>query len=488
MSMIEYPFDPTAIDTMVISGERCQARSDKTIEVFDSATGLAITRVPRGDRADVDRAMESAREAGRGPWRTLSLIERAAALHRIAGLIRERGTFLAQVECVDVGKPLSQALRDVRRAADYFDFYAGVADKLHGESVPLGADQFCFTVLEPVGVTGHIVPWNYPLSTVARGLGPALACGNTAVVKPAEQTSLSTIVLAGLVLDAGLPAGVVNVVTGLGDEAGAALASHPDLGHLTFTGSVPTGRAAMQSAAASVAGLTLELGGKSPVVVMADADLDEAARGLVRGIFFNAGQICTAGSRLVVERPVHGLLVKALVAQADALTLDHGLRDPEMGPLVSAKQLDRVAGFVERAGAAGIELATGGRAATLNEFSAGAFFEPTILDNVPTDAEIAQEEIFGPVLTVHPVADLDEAIAVSNATRFGLAAGIYTHDVSSALRFARDVEAGQVFINGYLKGGDTVPFGGMKQSGFGREKGLAALHNYCAVKVVTASI
>ncbi len=482
---ILYPEEIASLDRMIIAGEPVPAQSGAMLDVLDPATNLAVGQIPAGSAEDVDRAVRDAKAALKGPWRAVTPTARSQLLRRVAEEIRARAELFGRMECIDVGKPYNQALRDVLRGADYFDYFAGLADKLQGESIPLDRDRICFTLLEPVGVTAHIVPWNYPFSTVCRGLAPALACGNTAVIKPAEQTSLTTLLLGRLLIEIGLPPGAVNVVTGLGAAAGAPLAAHPDVAHVTFTGSVETGRSVMRAAAAPLAGVTLELGGKSPVVVLDDADLDKAAAGVVRGIFFNAGQICTAGSRLVVERSAHASLLEKLTAKAKTLKLDHGLRDPEMGPLVSQEQRARVTGFVERAKDSGIQVVTGGAAVQPPGLEAGAFFQPTILDRVPVDAEIAQEEVFGPVLTVHPVEDLDEAIAVANATRFGLVAGIYSQDVSKALRFARDAEAGQIFINGYLQAGDTVPFGGYKESGIGREKGAAAMGNYCQIKAVT---
>lgn len=482
---IAYPTEIKSLDRMIIGGELVPAQSGLALDVFDPATSLVVGRIPAGAADDVDRAARDAKAALKGPWRDLTPTARSELLRRVAAEIRVRAELFGRLECIDVGKPYNQALRDVLRGADYFDYYAGLSDKLHGESIPLDRNRLCFTVLEPVGVTAHIVPWNYPFSTVCRGLAPALACGNSAVVKPAEQTSLTTLLLGQIMLEIGLPPGVVNVVTGLGPAAGAPLAAHPDVAHVTFTGSVETGRSVMRGAATPLASVTLELGGKSPVVVLGDADLKKAAAGVVRGIFFNAGQICTAGSRLVVERSVHAPLVENLIAMAQALKLDHGLRDPEMGPLVSQEQRERVAGFVGRAKDSGIEVLTGGAEAHPPGLEAGAFFQPTILDQVPVDAEIAQEEVFGPVLTVHPVDGLDEAIEAANATRFGLVAGIYSQDVSKALRFARDAEAGQIFINGYLQAGDTVPFGGYKESGIGREKSAVAMGNYCQIKAIT---
>ena len=473
---------------MVIGGERVDALSGRRMDTIDPATGQAFADVPEADAADVNRAVASAKQALKGPWRSVSPAERGRILTRIAALIRRDKERLARVETLDCGKPLRESLGDMETAAAYFEYYAGIADKLQGDTIPLGPDFISFTLHEPVGVTAHIIPWNFPLVTTARGLGPALAAGNTAVVKPAEQTPLTALMLADLLGEAGLPAGVYNVVTGYGPEVGAPLCLHPDVAHVTFTGSVPTGKAVMKAAADHVASVTLELGGKSPVVVLADADLDAAVEGTLKAIYSNAGQVCSAGSRLVVERKLHDAMLERLVARAKELTLGHGLDDAPLGPLVSAEQLDRVSGFLNDANKRGISIATGGEPVMVKGLEGGYFFAPTILDQVAVADPLAQDEIFGPVLCVQVVDSPEEAIAVGNSTAYGLVAGIYTSDITRALRFARDIDAGQVFINQYFAGGVATPFGGVKNSGFGREKGLAALNSYFRIKCVTARI
>lgn len=405
--------------------------------------------------------------------------ERAAVLYRLAELIDRNAERLARIEAANVGKPLSQALRDVGRAADYFRFYAGACDKLHGETIPLGPDQTAMTLLEPVGVTAHILPWNYPISTLARGMAPALAAGATVVVKPSELTPFSAVEVAQLATQAGLPDGACNVVLGGGD-VGAALAGHPKIAHVTFTGSTTTGRKVMQAASAPVAGVTLELGGKSPVIVLEDADLDAAAEGVMRGIFFNAGQVCAAGSRLICTRDVHDALLEKLAQKTHAMDFGDPLDNPAIGPLVSAAQLARVEGFVQRAKSQGLTCALGG--ARLDQ--PGYFYPPTIFTDVPSKAEIAREEVFGPVLVTHLCDDAKDALRIANDSPYGLVAGVYTQSHDTALWLARRLEAGQVFVNGFLTGGDTVPFGGVKHSGIGREKGLAGLSAYLAAKSI----
>ncbi len=473
---------------MVIGGEHVDAISRRRMDTIDPATGSAFADVPQADAADVDRAVESAKAALAGPWRAISPAERGRILTRTAALLRRDKDRLARIETLDCGKPLRESLGDLETAAGYFEYYAGMADKLQGDTIPLGPDFVSFTLHEPVGVTAHIIPWNFPLVTTARGIAPALAAGNTAVVKPAEQTPLTALILADLLDEAGLPPGVYNVVTGYGPEVGAPLTAHPDVAHVTFTGSVATGKTVMKAAADHVASVTLELGGKSPVVVLADADLDAAVEGTLKAIYMNSGQVCSAGSRLVVERQLHAAMLERLVTRTNKLAPGHGLDDAPLGPLVSAEQFARVSGFVAGAHRRGLAIATGGGPAAVKGLEGGFFFAPTILDKVAVDDPLSQEEIFGPVLAVQVVDSPEEAIAVGNATPYGLVAGIYTADITRALRFARDIDAGQVFINQYFAGGVATPFGGVKNSGFGREKGLAALSSYFRIKCVTARI
>jgi len=352
----------------------------------------------------------------------------------------------------------------------------------------LGPDFISLTLHEPVGVTAHIIPWNFPLVTTARGVAPALAAGNTAVVKPATQTPLTAMALAGILQEAGLPEGVYNIVTGRGSDIGDHLTGHPDVDHVTFTGSVPTGIGVMKTAAERVTSVTLELGGKSPVVVLADADIDAAVEGTLKAIYLNAGQVCSAGSRLVIERNVHAAMMEKLVARTEALSIDAGIHAPQLGPLVSGGHRNSVSAYVDDAKARGVSVATGGGNVEIEGCEGGYFYAPTILDDVAQEDAVVQEEIFGPVLSVQIVDTPEEALSVANNTPFGLCAGIYTKDVTKAFRFARDIEAGQVFINQYFAGGVPTPFGGTKLSGFGREKGLAALSAYYQVKCITARI
>jgi aldehyde dehydrogenase (NAD+) len=473
---------------MYIGGRHVEAKGRRRIETIDPATGEAFADVPAASPEDVNEAVRDSRRALRGDWRKTTPLNRARILTRVAALIRRDADRLSLIETFDSGKPLGESRGDVETAATYFEYYAGVADKLQGETIPLGPDYISMTLREPIGVTAHIIPWNFPLVTTARGVAPALAAGNTAVVKPATQTPLTAMALADLLTEAGLPAGVYNVVTGHGSEIGDALTGHPEVDHVTFTGSVQTGIDVMKKAAERVTSVTLELGGKSPVVVLADADIDAAVEGTLKAIYLNAGQVCSAGSRLVVERSVHAAMMQKLTVRAAGLRIGHGATAPELGPLISENHRRSVAAYVEGARGRGLSIAAGGQPVNVVGCERGFFYAPTIIDDVVASDPVIQEEIFGPVLCVQIVDSPEEAINVANDTPFGLCAGIYTRDIGKAMRFARDVEAGQVFINQYFAGGVPTPFGGTKLSGFGREKGLAALASYYQVKCVTARI
>ncbi|MGI9290389.1 MAG: aldehyde dehydrogenase family protein [Gammaproteobacteria bacterium] len=473
---------------LLIDGERQPARDGTTFETFDPSTGEVIGTAPAGNRADINDAVGAAKAALTGSWRNMEPKQRGQCLFAIAEHIRAAADDFGMLECLDAGKSISAATQGAHRAADYFVYYGSMCDKLQGDTIPRGRSRLSFTQLEPVGVTGHITPWNVPLATAARGLAPALACGNSVVIKPAEQTPLSTLLLGQIMLEAGLPAGVCNVVTGFGETAGAALAAHPQVDHLTFTGSVATGKSVMRSAADHVAGVTLELGGKSPIVVLADADLDRATKDILRELHANAGQICSAGTRLVIERSIRDEVRDRLIAGAKSISIGRSLDDPQMGPLISEQQRNRVEGFVNAARQRGLKILTGGARAEVPGCEGGYYYQPTIVDQVPVDDELAQNEVFGPVLCIQPVDSIEEALSVANSTRYGLAAAVYSRDMSNALRLSRDIVAGQVFINEYHSAGDTVPFGGFGESGIGREKGLAALANYSAVKSITARV
>ena len=475
-------------DRHFMAGHWTASASGAHMPSLDPGTGEAFTEFAAGNADDVDAAVRAARNALTGPWKRATPAQRGRVLMRCAELIREHAERLAVVETLDSGKRISEALGDVNGAARAFEYYAGACDKHQGETIPLGPDHLAYTLNEPIGVAAQIVPWNYPISTTARGLAPALAAGCSVVVKPAEQTPLTALMLADLLHQAGLPSGVCNVVTGTGAAVGAPLVAHAGVDHITFTGSVPTGQAVMRAAAEHVTRLVLELGGKSPVVVLADCDFDSAVDNAFGAIFENAGQICSAGSRLVIAREIHEAFVQRLVERAKALTLGHGLRDEGLGPLNSAQHLERVAGHVDRARERGVTVRTGGQRRADPRTGKGWFFEPTILDDVAGVDPCVQQEIFGPVLSVQVFDTLEEAIALANGTAYALVAGVFTRDFSAAHRLAREIDAGQVYINEYFAGGIEVPFGGNRLSGFGREKGLEALRSYCKVKSVAARI
>ena len=471
-----------------IDGRFCAAVSGRRMDSADPGTGRTWLQFAAGDADDVALAVESSERAQRGPWRATLPAERGRILQRAAQGVLAQLERLAVIETLDNGKTLAEARADIRATARAFEYYAGIADKLQGDSIPLGPDYLSVTTLEPVGVTAHVVPWNYPASTMARSVAPALAAGCTAVVKPAEQTPISALLLAQILHDAGLPPGVCNVVTGTGAQAGAPLVAHPAVRHVTFTGSVGTGSRVMQAAAQHIASVTLELGGKSPAVVLADADIDRAAADVAGGIFYNAGQTCSAGSRLVVERAVHARFVAQLVRHAQALHWGHGLRGPAMGAITSLDQQLRIAAHVDGARARGVPVLCGGVPAVDPQTGLGWFYPPTVLDAVPADDAVVQQEIFGPVLVVQVADSPEHALALANGTRFGLAAGIYTRDLQRALQLARDIDAGQVYVNEYYAGGVETPFGGNRQSGFGRERGLEGLRSYLRTKCTTVRI
>lgn len=471
-----------------IDGRFVASISGAKMESFDPGRGVPFATFAAGSAEDVARAVAAARAALSGPWSRLTPAARGEILMRASHLLHERAARFAVVETLDSGKLLAESEGDVGGVVRCLAYYAGAADKLQGDSVPLGPDYLGVTIEEPVGVVAQIVPWNYPLSTAARGIAPALAAGCTLVVKPAEQTPFTTLMLAELLHEAGLPAGVLNVVAGTGAEAGAALVAHPGIDHITFTGSVATGQSVMRAAAEHVTRLQLELGGKSPVVLMADCEIEAAVEGVIGAIYENAGQICSAGSRLIVEKPIAQEVLDRLVARVEAMALGHGLSEAQIGPINSPQQLARIDAHVARARAAGNRILTGGGIVPDAECGGGWFYRPTIILADGPDDPLVQEEIFGPVLTVQIVQGLDEAIAAANATPYALVAGIYTRDHGSAWRFARAVDAGQVYINEFFAGGVAMPFGGNRKSGFGRAKGMAGLRSYCKLKSVVARL
>ena len=472
---------PKLHDKLYIAGRWSSSRSGKVFEVVDPSTEEVLTTVARGMAEDVDDAVGAASEAFSGPWRRLKPEDRAQLLYQLARALEARIDEFAELETLDTGKPIQHARSEVSGCVRYFDYYAGVADKIHGETIPLGSNYLNYTIREPLGVTAHIVPWNAPLSMVSRSLAPALAAANTAVVKPAEQTPLTALQFAEVFLELGFPEGVYNVVTGFGEEAGRALSEHPGIDSITFTGSVETGRAVLRSAAEHVKPVVLELGGKSPQIVFADSDLDLVANEVAKGIYSNTGQYCDAGSRLVIEESIRDRFLERMVNRSHDIKLGAGLEGPDMGPLVSAEHFERVLRYIDTGQKEGARMLTGGRA---ERFDKGYFVSPTIFDEVESGMRIAQEEIFGPVLSVLTFSDEQEALRTANNSNYGLAAGIFTRDIDRAFRFANDIQAGYVMINEYFSGGAGSPFGGYKQSGFGREMSMHALEYYTQLKTV----
>lgn len=466
-----------------ISGDEQSSMTDDRLAVVDPATEGALTEVAMGTADDVDEAVAVARDACES-WRRRPPEGRGRLLTDIAAAIRNEKDRIARVETLENGKPLTEARGQVERAARHFEYYGGIADKIQGESIPLSEAYVDYTVREPLGVTAHIVPWNVPIYLFARSVAPALVAGNAAVVKPAEETPVGALELAKLVTETGLPDGLLNVVPGFGDEAGAALTGHPDVDGVTFTGSGPTGKAVAKSAIENVTEAHLELGGKSPNVVFPDADWEAALDGTMTAIFTNAGQVCSAGSRLLVHEDIHDGFVDGLTERVKALSLGPGIEDVDMGPVVSQNHLNKVRDYIDIGRSEVGDPVIGGD--TLDRD--GYFVEPTVFDDVPMDTRIAQEEIFGPVLTVTSFADEDEAIELANATDYGLVAGVYTKNVGRAHRFAREVDAGQIYINEFFAGGNETPFGGFKNSGIGRENGIQAIDNYTQIKNVCANI
>jgi aldehyde dehydrogenase (NAD+) len=472
---------------LYINGEWNDCVSGEVFESINPETLQVVAKVPRGKKEDIDAAVKAARQAFESAeWRDMLPANRSRILLRFAQIIREHKNELAELEVLDTGRPLMIAQSGVNLAARYFEFYGGAADKILGETIPVRHDFLDFTIREPLGVTAHIVPWNYPTQMAARSVAPALAAGNTVVIKPAEDTPMTTLKLAELAELAGIPKGVFNVVTGFGYEAGAALASHPDINHITFTGSVETGSNVMRSASDNIVTLTLELGGKSPQIVFADADLEDAARNVVRSITRNAGQTCAAGSRLLVEKSIHKQFVQLVQSMMDKLTYGTSYDNPDLSPVISEKQISRIEHYIELAVKEGSHIVRGGK----RKEEGSLIFEPTIIDYLPKTSPLLVEEIFGPVLVVQPFESLEEALEIANNTPYGLAAYIHTKDVHKAHWLARKIRAGQIFINstGVPEGGAELPFGGVGKSGYGREKGLEALKHYTQLKNITLKI
>jgi len=472
---------------LLIDGAWQDARSGATFTTINPADESVIATVAQAGAEDVDAAVAAARRAlESGPWGKMTAAERGKILWRMGELVLERIAQLAMIETLDTGKTLFDSGKiELPMAAQIFQFYAGAATKIAGRTLPARSDAFTFTLREPVGVVAAIVPWNFPFLLASWKVAPALAAGCTVLLKPASQTPLSALEMGRIGLDAGLPPGVFQVLPGSGSGAGMALVEHAGVDKVAFTGSIEVGRTIARAASAPLKRVSLELGGKSPNIVFADADLDAASRGAFNGIFYNKGEVCAAGSRLFVQKSVHEAFVAGLAEKADGIVLgDPREKGTRMGPVVSAAQMETVLGYIEAGKKGGARLAAGGRRATEINGGKGYFVRPTVFDGVDGTMKIAREEIFGPVLAVLPFEDAADAVAQANATAFGLAAGVWTRDVAKAHKVARAIKAGTVWINTYNLYDPSLPFGGFKQSGFGRELGVEALEGYLETKSV----
>lgn len=475
---------------LLINGEWVAAESGKTFETINPATEKVLTRVAEGSKADVDKAVAAARRAYEGEWRKMPSAQRSRLLYKLADEIERRAEEFAQLETLDNGKPIRESLYvDVVQTVETFRYYAGWCTKLEGETNNVNDKHFTYTLREPVGVVGQIIPWNFPMLMAAWKLGPALACGNTVVLKPAEQTPLTALRIGELALEVGFPAGVLNIITGFGpDSAGSAISNHMDIDKVAFTGEDKTGREIVKASAGNLKRVSLELGGKAPNIVFADADIDAAVRGAITGIFFNQGQVCCAGSRLFVEEKVHDEFLTKLTDRVNKIQQGNGLDEKTViGPQVSKEQMERILSYVDIAKKEGAKLVCGGESPRA-ELPNGYFVKPTIFDNVRNDMRIAQEEVFGPVLAVLPFKSESEVAEQANKIVFGLSAGVWTRDIKKAHKLIRHLNAGTVWVNCYNVFDPQMPFGGYKMSGYGRELGKHSIELYTSVKSVWVNL
>ena len=472
---------------LFIDGKWTDAESGKTFTTPNPATGETLAEVAEADKADIDLAVAAARRAYEGRWSKMSARDRGRLLYKLAQLIEANSKQLAALETADNGKPIRESTYvDLPQVVENFEYFAGFATKIEGETIPVPGQMFNYTLREPVGVCGQIIPWNFPLLMAAWKLAPALAAGNTVVLKPAEQTPVGAMELGRLIQEAGFPDGVVNIVPGYGETAGAALAAHPGIDKIAFTGSTEVGKMIARAASENLTKVSLELGGKAPNMVFADADMEQAVSGAMMGIFFNQGQVCCAGSRLFLEEKIKDEFLESFKAKASKIIVGNPMDQATlMGPQVSEEQLNKIKGYVGIARGEGATVLAGGESPHLEgEFQRGYFFQPTIFSEVKNEMRVAQEEIFGPVTSVITFKDEDDLIKQANQTVYGLSAGIWTRDIVRAHRFAKEIKAGVVWINTFNMFNAASPFGGYKQSGYGREMGKHALELYTQVKSV----
>ncbi|QLP97518.1 MAG: aldehyde dehydrogenase family protein [Rhodoblastus sp.] len=471
----------------LIGGKSTPAQDGRTLDAVCPSDGRAFASTPRSGAAEIDAAVSAARGAFEGAWGKLTATERGRLLVKLGQAVADNADELAALESRDCGKPLKQGRADMVATARYFEFYGTAADKLHGETIPFLNGYTVAIVRDPHGVTGHIVPWNYPAQIFGRSVGASLACGNACVVKPAEDACLSLIRICELARDVGFPDGALNIVTGLGGEAGAALSSHRDVDFISFTGSPDTGALIQSAAAKNSIGCTLELGGKSPQLLFADADIEAAAPVVVNAIVQNGGQTCSAGSRVLIQRSAYDRFAAAIAERFAKVVADHHERDRDMGAMINPKQRDRVNGFIDRARAEGLAVMAQGTVAS-DAPASGFYVRPTMFGPVDPSRALANQEVFGPVLAATPFEDEEEAVRLANGTPYGLVAGVWTGDARRSMRVARAMRCGQVFVNGYGAGGGIeLPFGGVKKSGHGREKGFEALYEFCASKTIVVN-
>ncbi len=469
----------------LINGKWMPSLDGETIDVVSPSDGIVFAKLARGKKGDIDLAVGAARKAvSSGSWAKLTAVDRGRLLSRLGQKVLDNFEELAALEAKDTGKPLMQAKADITAAARYFEYYGGAADKVHGDTIPF-MDGYMVSILrEPHGVTGHIIPWNYPAQMYGRSLAPALAMGNAVVLKPAEEACMTSIRMSELAMDVGFPEGAINIITGLGEEAGASLSEHPDINFLSFTGSPEVGTIVQTAAAKNHVGCVLELGGKSPQIIFEDADIESALPVVVNAIVQNGGQTCSAGSRLMLQKSVYDKYLELIADKFKELKVGSHEMDLNCGPLISTVQKERVEGFLDRANSDGIKVVAEGTIAK-GVPEGGYYVKPTLFADVPRDNSLACDEVFGPVLSAIPFDDESDAVHLANATEYGLVTGVWTRDGARQIRMAKNVKAGQIYVNAYGAGGGIeLPFGGVKKSGHGREKGFEALYEFCSTKTI----